>query len=65
MTRVSSGVVFVLASLAAEGAMAQLEEILVTAERREATQLKTAISVEVFTADDLAVDRLQTVNDLQ
>lgn len=65
MRRVSSGAIFVVASLAAQGAMAQLEEILVTAERREATQLKTAISVEVFTADDLAVDRLQTVNDLQ
>jgi iron complex outermembrane recepter protein len=65
MKHASSGAVFVVASLTAQGASAQLEEILVTAERREATQLTTAISVEVFNADDLAVDRLQTVNDLQ
>lgn len=43
----------------------QLEEVLVTAERRESTELTTAISIEVMTADDLAVDKLQTVDDLQ
>ena len=42
-----------------------LEEIVVTAERRATTELKTPISIEVFTADDLATDRLQTVSDLQ
>jgi iron complex outermembrane receptor protein len=43
----------------------QLEEIVVTAERREATELTTAISVEVFTQQQLALDKLQTVEDLQ
>jgi iron complex outermembrane receptor protein len=44
---------------------AQLEEIFVTAERRATAELTTAISVEVFTAEQLALDKLQTVDDLQ
>lgn len=44
---------------------AQLEEIIVTAERRAASELATAISVEVFTQAQLNMDRLQTVDDLQ
>ncbi len=44
---------------------AQLEEIIVTAERRAASELSTAISVEVFTQAQLNMDRLQTVDDLQ
>ena len=44
---------------------AQLEEIIVTAERRAASELATAISVEVFTQAQLNLDRLQTVDDLQ
>lgn len=44
---------------------AQLEEIIVTAERRVATELETAISVEVFTQEQLSMDKLQTVKDLQ
>lgn len=44
---------------------AQLEEIIVTAERRAASELATAISVEVFTQAQLSLDRLQTVDDLQ
>ena len=44
---------------------AQLEEIIVTAERRAASELATAISVEVFTQAQLSMDRLQTVDDLQ
>ena len=59
-------VVSVLAGLmAAPPAFAQLEEIIVTAERRETGELTTAISVEVFTPADLALDKLQTVEDLQ
>ena len=46
-------------------AFGQLEEIVVTAERREASELETAISVEVFTMDQLNMDKLQTVDDLQ
>jgi iron complex outermembrane receptor protein len=42
-----------------------LEEIVVTAERREATQLTTALSIEVFTGDDLARARLENVMDLE
>lgn len=43
----------------------QLEEIIVTAERREATELTSAVSIEVFGAEDLANNRLETVMDLQ
>jgi iron complex outermembrane receptor protein len=43
----------------------QLEEIIVTSERREQAELTTAISVEVFTQDQLSLDKLQTVDDLQ
>ena len=46
-------------------AFAQLEEIIVTAERRVASELQTAISVEVFTMEQLSLDKLQTVEDLQ
>ena len=46
-------------------ALGQLEEIVVTAERRAATELTTAISVEVFTQEQLSLDKLQTVEDLQ
>jgi iron complex outermembrane receptor protein len=46
-------------------AQSELEEIVVTAERREATALTSALSIEVFTAEDLAQDRLDTVMDLQ
>ena len=42
----------------------ELEEIIVTAERRATAELETPISLEVFTADALAADRLQTVEDL-
>ena len=44
---------------------AQLEEILVTAERRATAEQTTAISVEVFTSEQLTLDKLQTVDDLQ
>jgi iron complex outermembrane receptor protein len=43
----------------------ELEEIIVTAERRETTVLKTPISIEVFTADALAADQLKSVKDLE
>ncbi len=43
----------------------ELEEIIVTAERRETTVLKTPISLEVFTADALAADQLRSVRDLE
>ncbi len=43
----------------------ELEEIIVTAERRESTVLKTPISIEVFTADALAADQLRSVRDLE
>lgn len=46
-------------------AQGQLEEIIVTAERREATELTSALSLEVFTGADLAQDRLETVMDLE
>jgi iron complex outermembrane receptor protein len=43
----------------------ELEEIVVTAERRATTELKTPISIEVFTADALAADQLKSVKDLE
>ncbi len=43
----------------------ELEEIVVTAERRETTELKTPISLEVFTADALAADQLKSIKDLE
>lgn len=54
-----------LALAAPQLAHGQLEEIIVTAERREQTELTTAISVEVFTQEQLSLDKLQTVEDLQ
>ena len=58
--------VIAIVSVAPYLAMAQeLEEIVVTAERRETTELKTPISLEVFTADALAADQLKTVKDLE
>jgi len=54
----------VLAPLLA-AAQEGLEEIVVTAERRETTVLKTPISLEVFTADALAADQLKSVRDLE
>lgn len=54
-----------LALAAPQLVFGQLEEIVVTAERREASELTTAISVEVFTMEQLSLDKLQTVEDLQ
>jgi iron complex outermembrane receptor protein len=58
--------VIAIVSLAPYLAIGQeLEEIVVTAERRETTELKTPISIEVFTADALAADQLKSVSDLE
>ena len=56
----------IVAALSASGVASaqELEEIIVTAERRATAELETPISLEVFTADALAADRLQTVQDL-
>jgi iron complex outermembrane receptor protein len=43
----------------------QLEEIVVTAERRAATELTSALSIEVLTGDDLARGSVRTVMELQ
>jgi iron complex outermembrane receptor protein len=58
-------VVFAVALALPNLVHAQLEEILVTAERRATAELTTAISVEVFSQEQLSLDKLQTVNDLQ
>lgn len=39
----------------------QIEEVVVTAERRDATEQTTAISMEVFTNEDLATRNIQTI----
>jgi iron complex outermembrane recepter protein len=43
----------------------QLEEVVVTAQRRAETAMETAISVEILTGNDLASRGVQTVTDLQ
>jgi iron complex outermembrane receptor protein len=60
----ASSAVIALSPLTA-AAQAQLEEIIVTAERREATELTSALSLEVFSGSDLAENRLETVMDLE
>jgi iron complex outermembrane receptor protein len=60
----ASSAVIALSPLTA-AAQAQFEEIIVTAERREATELTSALSLEVFSGSDLAENRLETVMDLE
>ncbi|MAY03688.1 MAG: hypothetical protein CMQ38_12015, partial [Gammaproteobacteria bacterium] len=43
----------------------ETEEVIITAERREATEQTTSISMEVFTGEDLAANQVQTLDDLQ
>jgi len=42
-----------------------IEEVVITAERREATEQTTSISMEVFTGDDLRDNGIREVRDLQ
>jgi iron complex outermembrane recepter protein len=58
-------VIAIISGIPSLGAAQGLEEIIVTAERRETSELETPISIQVFTADDLTVDGLRTVADLQ
>ena len=58
-------VIFVAGLPGTTTAQSALEEIVVTAERRTGNVLTSALSIEVFTVDDLAQDRLDTVMDLQ
>ena len=55
------------AAFAQEGAQSprELEEILVTTERRLASEATLAISVEVLTGDDLASNQIKDIIDLQ
>ena len=54
------------AAMAAEPAdESLLQEVVVTAERRETSESTTAISMNVITADELASKRTQTIADLQ
>ncbi|MGD2167615.1 MAG: TonB-dependent receptor plug domain-containing protein, partial [Gammaproteobacteria bacterium] len=48
-----------------QGATRELEEILVTTERRLASEQTTAISIEVLTPDDLANQQIKDIIDLQ
>jgi len=54
----------ILTALAAESAVAQLEEVIVTAERREARLLDTPISIQVLGADDIQKLGIKSVSDL-
>jgi iron complex outermembrane receptor protein len=62
---VGIAVASVLQAAAAAEPAATLEEVIVTAERRATTELTTAISLNVLTADDLASSRTQNIADLQ
>jgi iron complex outermembrane receptor protein len=55
------------AMLGSGSAFAQraIEEVVITAERREATEQTTSISMEVFTGDDLRDNGIREVRDLQ
>ncbi|MDG2090277.1 MAG: TonB-dependent receptor [Gammaproteobacteria bacterium] len=46
-------------------AQRQIEEVVVTAERREATEQTTSISMEVFTQDALSANSITELQDLQ
>jgi iron complex outermembrane receptor protein len=59
MSSLGAGVAF------AQDQSRQLEEILVTTERRLASEQTTAISIEVFTPDDLASQQINDIVDLQ
>jgi iron complex outermembrane recepter protein len=54
-----------IASAAEPAADTKLEEIVVTAERRETTESTTAISMNVLSSEDLASTRTQNIADLQ
>ena len=66
--RVSSAVAAVLASISANGYAQQgLDEILVTAERRETSLQETPISIAAFNAETMelkGVENLQDIADL-
>ena len=54
----------VLSALSAESAMAQLEEVIVTAERREANLQETPISIEVLSAEEIQSRGIKNAMDL-
>ena len=60
-----SGMAAVTANAQQTGAQRELEEILVTTERRLASEQTTAISMEVLTPDDLANQQIKDIIDLQ
>jgi iron complex outermembrane receptor protein len=63
--RVASLAAAISAALAAASAKAQqLEEIIVTAERRETSLQETPISVAAFTADTMEIKGLETLEDV-
>ena len=54
----------VLSALSAESALAQLEEVIVTAERREASLQDTPISIEVLGAEEIQSRGIKNAMDL-
>src|SRR5262245_34391903 len=62
--RLSALGIAVSASLVPLSAFAQLEEILVTAQRRETNLQNTPISIQAFSAEDLELGGLETGADL-
>lgn len=54
----------VLLALGAESFAQELEEIIVTAERREATLQQTPISVAAFTAESMDIKGIETMEDV-
>ena len=54
----------VLSALSAESAMAQLEEVIVTAERREANLQETPISIQVLNSEEIQSRGIRSAMDL-
>ncbi|MDJ0750006.1 MAG: TonB-dependent receptor [Woeseiaceae bacterium] len=63
--RLTSLLVAVLTALSSFSAYAELEEITVTAQRREASLQEVPVSVSALSADDLEIKQVINVRDLQ
>lgn len=54
----------VICALSAESALAQLEEVIVTAERREASLQETPISIQVLSSEEIQSRGIKSAMDL-
>jgi len=61
---IAGAVAAVLAGVASQGFAQELEEIIVTAQRRETTLQRTPISIVAFTAETMALKGIETFEDV-